>query len=62
MTASKAGAKADCLPRQSDRRIGFGEMLASLAKTLDTRSEPTLMRITSNGVVDIGWNQICDHI
>ena len=46
MTASSAQAKSSCLPRRRDRRVAFAEVLASLSRTLDPRSDPALLRTT----------------
>jgi len=46
MTASSAQTKSSCLRRQRDRRVAFAEVLASLSRTLDPRSDPALMRTT----------------
>ncbi|MEP7310083.1 MAG: sigma 54-interacting transcriptional regulator [Acidobacteriota bacterium] len=44
MTLSSSRANPDCLPRKRDRRVGIVELLASLARALNTRTDPTTLR------------------
>ena len=44
MTASLSGADVEYRPRRRDRRETFGELLASLTRTLDSRGDLALMR------------------
>ena len=46
MTLSSSRTNPDCLPRKRDRRVGIVDLLASLARALDTRTDPTAMRTT----------------
>jgi transcriptional regulator with PAS, ATPase and Fis domain len=46
MIGSSAQIKTDGVPRRRDRRLGFGKVLASLTPTLDSRSDPALLRTT----------------
>lgn len=46
MTVPGARATAEFIPRQRDRRVGFEEFLALLARALDVRNEPSLLRAT----------------
>jgi DNA-binding NtrC family response regulator len=44
MTASSPTAVSELIPRQRDRRLGFGEVLESLTRTLDGRGDPFQLR------------------
>src|SRR4051812_9301673 len=46
MTNSSSQTTNGCVPRQRDRRPGVGELLAALARTLDARGDPRLLRTT----------------
>jgi len=46
MTTVVAQPDTSFSPRQRDRRMGFGDVLASLARVLDARGDPLLMRTT----------------
>lgn len=46
MTVPGDRATAEFVPRQRDRRVGFEEFLALLARALGVRNEPSLLRAT----------------